>query len=184
MNGIGQAALEIQNQLDEFAYSFCIIGGLAVVYWGTPRSTQDVDISLAVPLGDERIVADALLKHFAARIDEAADFAQESRVLLVQASNGVPIDVAFAGFPLEQAMIERSRMCELQPGLSLRLMTAEDLIITKAIAARPQDVLDIRGIIDRQQSRLNRSHIESELRSFCDLIEDVEPMNLIANLFD
>jgi hypothetical protein len=184
LNGIGQAALEIQNQLDELSYSFCIIGGLAVVYWGTPRSTQDVDISLSVPLGEERRVADDLLKRFAPRIEEAADFAKQSRVLLIRASNGVPIDVAFAGFPIEQAMIERSQMCELQPGLLLRLVTAEDLVITKSLAARPQDVLDIRGIIDRQQSRLDRVYIESELRRFCDLIENDDPIKLIAELFD
>lgn len=184
MNGIGDAALEIQTRLDDLGHSFCIIGGLAAVYWGTPRSTQDVDVSLLVPLGDERNVADALLKHFAARIDDAADFAVQSRVLLIHASNGVPLDIAFAAFPLEQAMIERSQICELQPGLQLRLMTAEDLIVTKAIAARPQDELDIGGIIDRQGSHLNRLQVETDVQRFCDLIEDDAPMRLVARLFE
>ena len=182
MNGIGQAALEIQDRLNELGYSFCIIGGMAVVYWGTPRSTQDVDISLIVPLGDERAVAEKLLETFASRIDDAVEFAEQSRILLIKASNGVSIDVAFAGFPLEQAMIARGTMCELQPGLSLRLMKAEDLIVCKAIAGRPQDVLDIRGIVDRQGEQLDRNQVRSELESFCTLLETDEPIKLVEEL--
>ena len=163
----------------EFNRSFCIISGLAVVYWGTPRSTQDVDVSLVVPLGDERAVAEHLLHSFTPRIEQAVPFAVESRILLIEASNGVSIYIAFAGFPLEQAMIERAEMCELQPGLSVRLINAEDLIISKAIAARPQDVLDIQGIIDRQGEHLDRTHIRLTLEAFCSLLETNDPIQLV-----
>jgi len=182
VNGIGQAAIEIQEKLNELDHSFCFIGGVAVIYWGTPRSTQDVDLSLVVPLGEERIAAENLLECFLPRIDDAISFAEQSRILLIKASNGVSIDIAFAGFPLEQAMIDRSVICELQPELSLRLACAEDLVVTKAIAGRAQDILDIRGIIDRQGEQLNRHQIRSILQQFCALLETNDPIRIVEEV--
>lgn len=40
LNGIGVAAAEMQQWLERSNHGFCFIGGIAVVYWGTPRSTQ------------------------------------------------------------------------------------------------------------------------------------------------
>lgn len=182
MNGIGEAALEVQNILEQLGYDFCIIGGLAVTYWGNPRSTQDVDVSLLVPLGQERLTASALLRHLEGRVADAESFAAESRMLLATASNGTPIDIAFAAFPLEQAIIGRAIDCELQPDLSLRLITAEDLVVTKAIANRPQDQIDIRGIIDRQGHHLDRARLLTNLNSFCQLLETEEPLRLVRQL--
>ncbi len=182
MNGITAAAVEIQTILEDLEFEFCIIGGLAVVYWGNPRATQDVDVSLLVPLGQEPQVASRLLQRVRARIADAESFAVESRVLLARASNGTPLDIAFAAFPLEQAAIARSRKCELQPGVPLRMISAEDLVVTKAIAARPQDGLDIRGILDRQGNRLDREQIRRELADFCQLLETDEPLQFFNEL--
>lgn len=182
MNGIGAAALEVQDVLLRIEVPFCVIGGLAAIYWGTPRATQDVDLSALVPLGAERTTAERILKYLAPRMEAAAAFAAENRVLLVVATNGTPIDIAFAAFPIEQRFIERAAMRQLQPDLELRLISAEDLIVSKAIAGRPRDWDDIAGIIDRQSSQLDRSLIERELRQLCDLIEDVEPLEKLLPL--
>lgn len=156
MNGIGEAAAEVEAAIQRLGLPYCIIGGLAVVYWGVPRATQDVDISLWVGLGRERKVAAQLLEQFESRFPDAVEFAVESRMLLLRASNGTPIDIALAAFPLEERIIERSSVCRLQPGLALRLISAEDLIISKAIAGRPRDWDDIRGIIDRRLAVFER----------------------------
>jgi predicted nucleotidyltransferase len=183
LNGIGEAALEVQQIVEQLGFEFCIIGGLAVVYWGHPRATQDIDVSLQVPLGREKQVSTTLLARLDPRIEDAVSFAEESRMLLVSASNGTPVDIALAAFPMEHAIIARSGMRELQPGLILRLISAEDLVITKAIAARPRDLADIQGIIDRQGVDLDRKQILTHLTAFCDVLETDEPLSILQQMF-
>lgn len=183
MNGIGAAAIEVQDCLEQLAHEFCVIGGLAVVFWGSPRATQDVDVSLIVELGGEAHVAAQLLHQLEPRIDHAAAFAIESRMLLAKASNGVPIDIAFASFPMEQSMIRRAGKRELLPGLELRLISAEDLVVTKAIAARPQDISDVQSIVDRQGISLDRKQVLNDLTHYCELLETDEPLLLVNRMF-
>ena len=46
------AAIEIQQFCQAREWQFCIIGGLAVLRWGEPRATQDVDITLLTGFGN------------------------------------------------------------------------------------------------------------------------------------
>jgi len=56
--------------------------------------------------------------------------------------------------PFESSAIERSSNVELVPGATLRTCSAEDLIVHKAFAARPQDWVDIDGVILEQRGQL------------------------------
>jgi hypothetical protein len=49
------------------------------------------------------------------------------------------------------------------PGAVLRTCSAEDLIVHKAFADRPQDWVDVEGVILRQRGMLRWSQIRSEL---------------------
>ena len=136
--------------MDARGWQSCIIGGLAVIRWGEPRLTRDVDVSLFTGFGGEEAMARALLDLFESRIDGALAFALEYRVLLLQGSSGVPIDIALAGYPFEAEIIERASEFEYLPGTALRTVSAEDLIVLKAFANRRRDWSDIVGIIARQ----------------------------------
>jgi hypothetical protein len=82
MNGLFVAALEVQRFLRRRKWYYCIIGGLALVRWGEPRATKNVDISLLTGLGEEEKAVDPLLRHFSGRITDARQFALEKRVVL------------------------------------------------------------------------------------------------------
>ena len=56
----------------------------------------------------------------------------------------------------------------------VKLCSAEDLIIHKAVAGRPQDLHDIEGVVLRQGTRLDVSYIRSWLTEFADLLGDLE----------
>ena len=98
MNPVYEAAVELQQFVKRQRWRFCVIGGLAVYRWGEIRVTKYVDISLLVELGDERQYIEKLLKKFKSRIPGAAEFALQNRVLLLTASNGIPIDIGLASF--------------------------------------------------------------------------------------
>jgi hypothetical protein len=65
--------------------------------------------------------------------------------------------------PFEASAIERSSKAELVPGAILRTCSAEDLIVHKAFAARPQDWVDVEGVILKQGGLLRWPQIWSDL---------------------
>jgi len=80
----------------EHRWGFCFIGGLAVIRWGEPRLTRDIDLTILAGFGSEEPVIDGLLGRFPARLEDARQFAVRNRVVLLTASNGIPVDVAAA----------------------------------------------------------------------------------------
>jgi hypothetical protein len=171
MNDLLSAACEVQQFLEKREWKFCIIGGLALARWGQPRATADVDITLLTGYGDERQYVDALLEQFRPRIENAHDFAVLNRVLLLKASNGIGIDIALAGFPFEERVIDRASNFEYSPTAPLMTASADDLVVLKAFADRPQDWIDIQGILVRQGDNLNWKQILAELSPLCELKE-------------
>ena len=65
--------------------------------------------------------------------------------------------------------------------LSIRLPTPEDLIIMKAIAHRPKDLVDIRTIADKYPD-LDRKRIENWVKSFGEALELPDLWNQIEQL--
>jgi hypothetical protein len=56
-----EAARELQVFCDSRCWRSCFIGGIAVLRWGEPRVTRDVDLTLLTGFGAEDIFIDALL---------------------------------------------------------------------------------------------------------------------------
>lgn len=182
MISILAAAVELQSFLKKRNWKFCIIGGLAVIRWGHPRATKDVDVSLFAGLGTETEFIDALLSHFSPRIDDARRFAFESRVVLVNSSAGVPFDIALAGFPFEEQVIERATDCQFSEGAILRTASLEDTIVLKAFAGRQQDWADVEGIVVRQMGNIQWSLVESELQQLCEINDSTEPVSRLTEI--
>mgnify|MGYP000872919001 CR=1 FL=1 len=174
MNVIDPVVWEIHHVLTQLKLPYAIIGGTAVQYWGEPRFTKDVDLTLLAPLESFPETVELLLTRFQPRIEDALRFALRHRVLLVKTSNGYPVDISFGLPGYEEQVINRAINHELAPGKSVRLCSAEDLIIHKAIAGRVQDILDIEGVIARQGHRLDTTYIRMWLGAFAELLESSE----------
>ncbi len=174
MNLIFKAAIEISNYLKNEEWPFCIIGGLANQCWGEPRTTQDVDLTILTGIGNEHYFAEKILSSFQSRIEDALQFAINYRVLLVQSSEGVPIDISFGALPFEENMISRSVEFEFMPGVILNICSSEDLFIMKAFASRPKDWLDASGIAQKQKNKLDTKYILKHLKELSDLKEEPE----------
>jgi hypothetical protein len=166
-----QAGARVQQSLERRGWKFCFIGGVANYRWGTPRLTNDLDLTLLTGFGTEAPFVEALLAEFEARIPEAAAFAARNRVVLLRTADGIPLDVALGAMPFEESTIERSSPAEFAAGAVLRTCSAEDLIVHKAFAARPQDWADIEGVILKQRGRLIWSRIWSDLKELAELKE-------------
>ena len=169
-----EAAVEVQSVLSAAGIRSCVIGGLAVQRWGEPRATQDVDFSVLAPPGDEQRPVDLLLRAFAPRRADARAFAMAHRVLLIQATNNVAVDIGLAASPFEVEVLDRSSAWVLSDGFSVVTCSAEDLIIYKLVAGRARDVADIEGIVRRQGSGLDVERIRRYGALFAELKEEPE----------
>jgi hypothetical protein len=172
VNPIFAAALEVQRFCEARGFGFCFIGGLALQRWGEPRLTQDVDLTVISGFGREPEYADQFLSAFSPRIPDAREFALRHRVLLLLSRAGIPLDVALGAMPFEERAVERSSPFAVAEGISLRTCSAEDLIVFKAFAGRPQDWIDIDGITIRQSRYLDARLIWQELMPLLELKED------------
>ncbi len=74
MSGVGvlAAAAEVEAFCRRNNWQFCFIGGIAVQRWGTPRFTQDVDLTLFTGFGAEAEFVDAFLGQFPGRLRDRA----------------------------------------------------------------------------------------------------------------
>lgn len=179
MTPLIRAAADLQAVCETHQWRYCFIGGLAVLRWGEPRETVDVDLTLLTGFSGEDQFISVLLEAFEGRIAEAAAFARVNRVLLLRAASGVGLDIALAGLPFEESVVARASTFTYPPDVPLRTCSAEDLLVLKAFADRPKDWMDIEGIIVRQSADLDWPYVRAQLAPLAALKEAPE---LVAKL--
>jgi predicted nucleotidyltransferase len=159
-----------------------VIGGAAVSVRGRPRLTQDVDaVILLDPPNIEPFLTEGLEFGFTPRIEGAAEFAKKNRVLLLKHEpDKTPIDLSLGALPFEHESITRASI-ETIGGVSFPVVTAEDLIIMKAIARRPRDVADIESIVTANPE-LDRDRIRRWVREFAEILEMPEILTDLESL--
>ena len=161
----------LQNLLDQLDNKGVIIGGVAASLLGTPRFTADLDAVLLLDFEDlPRLLEKASALGIEPRITDPIGFARKSWVILLRyVASGTDIDLILGILPFEVEMIERSTMLEIGT-LKLRLPTPEDLIIMKAVARRPKDLLDIQSIAASHPD-IDRGRIRSWVEQFGEALD-------------
>lgn len=177
-----ETAREIQQFCENRGWESCFIGGLAVLRWGQLRVTRDVDLTLLTGFGNEAYYVEELLKHFKPRNAEAVKLALSRRVLLLNSAKEIGIDVSFGALPFERLAVERSSLHTYAPKLSLRTCSAEDLVVMKLFASRPQDVRDAEGIVLKHGKKLDWRYIEDQLGPLAELKEEPEIFDTLRRI--
>ena len=174
MNLQFETAWRLHQFLTDRKIPYIIIGGIAVQRWGQPRLTRDVDLTIVVPAGREEAVLGEILKSFPGRVEDALQFALVHRVLPARLPGGSEADITLGLPGYEEGVMARAVDYDLGDGRAVRLCSAEDLIIHKAVAGRPQDLVDIEGIVARQRDRLDLAYLRRWLGEFSTLLDDQE----------
>jgi hypothetical protein len=161
----------LQRLIEHFDNQGIIIGGVAASILGKPRLTADADAMILLSIDDlPRLVEAARSVGLLPRLPDVVEFARHNRVvLLTHEESGIDVDISLGVLPFEVEAVERSK--DYQAGsLLLRLPTPEDLIILKAVAHRPRDLLDIADIITTQKD-LDNKRIEFWVKQFAEVLE-------------
>lgn len=172
----------LQRLMEKSECRWMIIGGVAASLLGKPRFTADVDV---VTLVEDKNIAGLLklAKHFGfrPRIKDAVTFARENRVLLLEhKKSGINIDISLGLLPFEEKALQRRRPYKAG-NITFYLPTKEDLIIFKAVAHRPQDMMDIREIVNLHPG-LDKRYIKEMVRQFARALEMPEIWTDIKSL--
>ena len=139
---------------------YMLIGGQAVLVHGRPRLTEDIDVTLGVEpdrLRDLRAVCDQLGLVVLPGDPEA--FVRETFVLPARhPGTGMRVDFVFSTTPYERQAIERAGSVAIA-GASVRVATAEDLILHKLFAGRPRDIEDAESVVRRKGGELDWAYV-------------------------
>lgn len=173
------AALPVLHRWGDRWYLF---GAQAVAVWGRPRMSADVDVTAEIAGPPDPFVAAMLEVGFDLRVPDWQAFLARTRVLpfLYRAAD-LPLDVVLAGPGLEQEFLDRAIRVEMA-GIEVPVISPEDLVVTKLLAARAKDVEDVRTILDERLGRLDLDRVRALLRlleqilSRGDLVPELEKL--------
>ncbi len=151
--------------LDAAAFPYMIIGGQAVLLYGEPRLTRDVDLTLGADLdrlGDLVTLAASLGLRPLVNPEE---FTRRTLVLPCEdPATRVRVDFILSFSPYERQAIERARAVAMGQA-QVRFAAPEDLIVHKLIAGRPRDLEDVRGVLLKTPD-VDLAYVRRWLREF------------------
>ncbi len=157
---------QIGISLSKHNLPYMVIGGQAVLLYGEPRLTRDIDITLGVDvdhLGEVlAMVQELKLKPLPQEIES---FVKETMVLpALDEHTGIRVDFIFSYTPYETGAIKRAKKVKIM-GQEINIASPEDLIIHKIFAGRPRDIEDVRTVLIKNPD-VDLQYIREWLKEF------------------
>jgi len=158
---------KIAFNLDKEKVSYMIIGGQAVLLYGSPRLTRDIDITLGVDT-DKFPLIEKICKKLKLKIlpKDAEAFARETKVFPSEEQNlKIRIDFIFSFTSYERKAIKRATNVFIN-NYPVKFASCEDVIIHKLFAGRAIDEEDVKNIIIKNKDVISFRYIKGWLSKF------------------
>ena len=148
--------------LEERGQPYALGGAIALAYWGAPRGTLDVDLTLF--LSAERPGECIRLLQ---EIGCSASAAEATRMIGEHGFcrceyAGFRIDVFLPIAPFYETARRRRKRVDLE-GQPVMVWDAESLVVFKMMFFREKDLVDVRQIVRTQAGTFDRSWVEEQL---------------------
>jgi hypothetical protein len=166
--------------LDSHKILYMLLGGQAVLRYGKPRLTEDVDVTLGLGPTESAEFLDILSRSdFTFLVDDPEGFLKQTFVLPVRDNlTAIRVDFIFSLSDYERRAIERAIPFDLD-GVPVNYISIEDLIIHKLVASRPRDLEDVLYVILK-----NPSYDKSYVLHWLEEYDRELPTNLVHTLED
>lgn len=126
-----------------------VIGGCARNAYAEVRATKDVDLVVEADPAVYRAAVEALASRgFVRAAVVGARDGEVPDLELFRDPAGRRIDLLFAHTEFERSALSRRTPREPYAGVTVSVVSPEDLIVYKIIAGRPQDRLDVHALLD------------------------------------
>ena len=156
--------LALRHAFDAGRIPYAFGGAIALFYYRDPRSTTDIDVNVFLPPERQQEVLAVLSALFAldtVGLGREIEANGQARALW----GTTFVDLFFADTDFHDAMAGRVRR-EPFLGEEIPVLSAEDLIVCKALFDRPKDWLDIAAVVASQEPALDGAYVEAALGLF------------------
>jgi len=152
--------------LKKGAIPYMVIGGQAVLLYGEPRLTRDIDITLGMGVNGldkiKKIIKAIGLKIL---VEKEREFVERNMVLpTIDKKSGIRVDFIFSFSSYARQAIERGKDIKLGRTL-VKFASLEDVVIHKVIAGRARDLEDVKSIL-LKNPKYDSVYIEKWLEEF------------------
>jgi len=157
---------KIALQLNKALIPYMVIGGQAVLLYGEPRLTRDIDVTLGISVNElrklKKVISIIGLKIL---IEREKEFVERNMVLpAIDEKSGIRVDFIFSFSIYERQAIDRGNDIKLGRTL-VRFASLEDVVIHKVIAGRARDLEDVKSILIKNP-KYDSDYIEKWLEEF------------------
>jgi hypothetical protein len=179
----------ITAALDQAGIAYMLTGSFASVYYGSPRSTQDIDLVIAAnPKQLQAFIAGLPRGEYYTDLDAALEaHKRESLFNVIDLKTGWKIDMILRkGRPFSQEEFGRRQLLNMQ-GVSLFVASAEDVILSKLewskLAQSQRQMEDAEGILKIRGDSLDHFYLDRWIREL-GLTKEWNEAQSIASLSD
>jgi predicted nucleotidyltransferase len=156
----------VARELKKASIPYMVIGGQAVLVYGEPRLTRDIDITLGIGVSELRRIKKVLpamgLKVLVKKVQE---FVERTMVLPTKdRESDIRVDFIFSFSPYERQAIGRARDIKVG-GSQVKFASLEDVVVHKVVSARPRDLEDIKSILVKNP-KYDSDYISGWLKEF------------------
>ena len=186
---LAAALIQLSADLRAIEARWALIGGLAVSARAEPRTTRDIDVSVAVE--DDREAENTVYRMRGRGYGIALHLEQEEtdrlstmRLAMPGDAEGVIADLLFASSGIEPEIVAEAELLEVLQGLFVPVARTGHLLALKVLALRPdrpqerpQDFSDIRELLnvaDEEEIRRARAALDLISRRGFDRGKDLE----------
>jgi len=150
VNLLDTAFVRLVADLRALKVEWALVGGMAVSYRSRPRTTEDLDVAIAV-VGDRE--AESIARGFRSRgyhhlPESVLEHRDAKRLATVrfaataQDCAGVVVDLLFSSSGIEPELVASAEVLEILPRVSVPVALTGHLLAMKILAGREQDVRD------------------------------------------
>ena len=157
---------KVARELKKASIPYMVIGGQAVLLYGEPRLTRDIDITLGLGVeGLNKVRGITRGGGLKILVKRDKEFVERNKVLpTLDKRSGIRVDFIFSFSSYERQAIERGKDVKLGRTM-VRFTSLEDLVIHKVIAGRARDFEDVKSVLLRNQ-KFDSTYIMKWLREF------------------
>ena len=153
-------------ELKQACIPYMVIGGQAVLLYGEPRLTRDIDVTLGIGVSELARIKKVLpAMGLKVLVKKDQEFVERTMVLPTKdRETEIRVDFIFSFSPYERQAIGRARAVKVGR-IQVKFASLEDVVIHKVVSGRPRDLEDIKSILVKNR-KYDSNYISGWLKEF------------------
>lgn len=153
--------IKFLQTLNRTQVQYMLIGGLAVIKWGRPRTTQDIDILIMIDDKDiEQFTSNLTSAGYEIKSSELHQaFSEKSHITIFIPNEIVRVDMKGVYSQLDYKSFKNKIKTSIFD-IEAWIETPEDLIIAKLVFNSYQDLEDAASVLLRQVGKLDMKYLK------------------------